>query len=212
MLVKTIAAGTKEKFQLNYVPEKLIFKATDSSDTLHDKITAKVTPLGVGVICDLDAQGVTAVDTYRKIGGFGSGGLIIVELPLADGLVPDRVTDYEIENLSSTTDIKVYAPVSKKGTLYVKSAQQTLLEKSQVTFDNFMFLAFNGSSENSQVTVDYEGDASHTYSFAELIANNSKLSVTTVASLDNTRGIIRKVIVIPDTTQVGYKVSYMNLI
>jgi hypothetical protein len=212
MVIKEIAAGTTEKFQLNYVPEKLIIVAQNNAETLKEKIKVKVTPLGVGVICDLDEIGVSIVNSFNRIGGETEDGLVMIllEVPLADGLVPDRVTDYEIANGSGGI-IEIYAPVSKKATLYVKSMQQTLLANSQVVFEKFLFLGFADTSNDSQATVDTEDGTSHTYSLKELSRNYSKRTTEERAVVYNDKGTIKKVTVIPDAQITGYKLQYVPL-
>jgi len=210
MLVKTIPAGTTEKFQLNYVPERLLIRADDTNTDIRNLIAVKVTPLGVGVICDLDERGVSIIDSINKIGGIKvAGETYTSEIPLADGLVPDRVTDYEIKN-GSAKAIHIYAPVSKKATLYVKSMQQTLLANSQVIFDKFAFLGFSAGGTH-QATVDTEDGTSHTYSFTELGLSNQKRSLSGEAVIYNDKGTVKKVTVIPNTQLTGYKLQYIPL-
>jgi hypothetical protein len=210
MKVRTIPAGTTEKFQLNYVPEKLIIENLDKVNTsIRNFVAVKVTPLGVGVICDLDKAGVLVVDAFNKKGGYYLNNTFAIEIPLADGLVPDKVTDYEITN-DSTADIAIYAPVTKRATLYVKSMQQTLLAKSQAVFSKFIALGFIQQDE-SQCTVDFEDSTNHTYSLAELAINNTKKSIENIPIVYNEHGTVKKATVIPTVEIQAYLVRYINL-
>jgi len=211
MIVKTIAAGATEKFQLNYVPEKLIITSTDASEDLLNKVAVKVTPLGDGVICDLDEYGVSILDSINKKGGVSTAAATVntLEVQLSDGLVPDKVTDYEIEN-KTTKSIEVYAPVTKRATLYIKSMQQTLLANSQSVFSKFSILGFNDDGQ-TKVTVDFEDGTSHTYSSRELSRNNTKLTIWLAEVVYNLDATVRKVTTIPNVQSTAYLMRYVNL-
>jgi len=212
MRVKEVLAGAKATFQLNYVPEYIIVYGHDSLVSLADKVSVKVTPLGDGVICDLDGAGATRISQVRQVGGFIAPDrkMSVIKIPLADGVIPGKVTDYEIDNTSST-DVSIYAPISKKGTMYIQSMQQTLLANSQFIFTDFSVLAFQKLEENSQLTVEYEDGASHTYSFLELAVSVIENRLDIKPILDNIAGRVRKATAIPATQQKAYLVRYRKL-
>jgi len=206
MLLKHVDAGAVITFQTNYVGQFLVLSGQSNQDI--DVNAVKVTPLGDGVLCDLDKAGVNIVGTNRLISTFAAftnNNLRII--PLADGVIPGKVTDITIDNTDGVGWVKVFMPVMGKGTTYVRTLMQTVLASSQSTFVDFSFLGIDngpGDNEANQVTVDYEDGGSHTFDLQELISLSSYIQDVNKPIIDNIEGTIRKVTIIPDVDRKVY--------
>ena len=206
MLLKTIAAGETVTFQSNYVGAFIALFGQGSTDIQIDKV--KVVPLGDGVLCDLDAAGVNAVGVNKLISSFANFQYNNVRIvTLADGVVPQKVTDITISN-GGTDDVKVYMPVYGKATTYVRTVMQTILAQSQSTFMDFASLHLPQSSDDDTITVDYDDGANHTFGGSELMVMSSYFQDNQKATIMNDIGAIKKVTVIPAAEQIAYLTRY----
>lgn len=190
MLIKTIGIGATETFQVNYLGTYLLIVGTG----LATNTVVKVVPMGDGVLVDLDEAGVDAIGVWKLIGDAGADRRVI---PLADGLVPNKVVDITITNGSAAT-CNVYMPVTKKGSMYIQNVQQTILANSQAVFKDFSAMFVDAMLlEAGQLTVDWRDGSSHTFSPTELQQFSMFFQETLNKVLDNTDGRIRKVTIIP---------------
>jgi hypothetical protein len=191
MLIKTIGIGATETFQTNYLGTYLLLVSTGD---IGSNTIVKVVPMGDGVLVDLDEAGVDAIGVWKLIGADNNRRRVI---PLADGLVPNKVVDITITNGGAAT-MDVYMPVTKKGTMYIQCVQQTILANSQAIFKDFSALFLNAmTGENGQITVDWRDGSSHTFSPQELIQFSMFFQDTLANVLDNLGGNVRKVTIIP---------------
>jgi len=202
MLIKQIAASTAETFQTNYLGNYLVAQG------IGIDFAAKVVPMGDGVLMDLDNLGVADVGQWRQIGGAGSDKRI---LPVADGLVPDKVVDITIDN-QSISPLNVYMPVLGRGTTYVQCIQQTILANSQAIFRDFSALFLNLMLlEAGQITVDWADGTSHTFSPNELLQLCLFLQQQQTTIIDNMSRNVRKVTIIPDIELKVQLVRYRSI-
>lgn len=204
MLIRTIGIGATETFQTNYLGTYLLLVGQG----INANTIVKVVPMGDGVLVDLDEAGVDAVGVWKLIGDVGNDHRII---PLADGLVPNKVVDITITNGSAAT-LNVYMPVTKKGSMYIQCVQQTILANSQAIFQDFSALFLNAMTlELGQITVDWRDGSSHTFSPTELIQFSLMFQETLANVLDNTDGRVRKVTIIPTTDLKVQLVRYRKI-
>ena len=202
MLLREIPAGETVTFQTNYLGSFLLLRTSDNADIAVQQV--KVVPLGDGVLCDLDQAGVNAIGVSRMISTFGAftnNNMRII--PLADGVIPRKVTDITIQNVG-VAPVYVYMPVTGKGTTYIQTMQQTVLENSQSIFTDFFSLIPEDVSNNDRFTVDWEDGSSHTFDGWELNIMSAYLQDVQKPIIDNADGIIKKVTVITSATKKMY--------
>jgi len=209
MLTKVIGAGETVTFQSNYVGQFIVLKTLNNTDI---KVTQlKVVPLGDGVLCDLDEEGVNIMGTQRLVStysNFTNNDFRIVML--ADGVIPGKVTDITITN-GGTQNLWVYMPVFGRGTTYVRSLMQTVLASSQSVFRDFSFLGIQregGDSEATQVSVDYEDGGNHVFSISELLYCSAFIQDVQKPVIDNVDGYVTRVNIIPDVDRKVYLQRY----
>jgi len=201
MKLHTVAPNTTDTFQANYVGTYLICR----SNSIADLGAIKVTPLGDGVLLDLDKGGAATIGQYLRIGAHTN----IRIFPLTDGIYPQKITDITIENTGSSNSIDVYMPVLGQGSTYIKTMSQTMLANSQVVFDDFTALFLPNLDPGDQVTVDWEDGSSHTFDPLEAYALSGFAQMNASQYIDNRDGRVKKVTVIPGTTQSAYLIRYM---
>jgi hypothetical protein len=95
MKIGTIATGAavETTINLNYVPQYIYYVAATQLSSI------RVTVEGDGTILDLDTTGLTAVGSITRFGTVANAYLI----PLADGLVKNKVTQLTFTNSAAQT-------------------------------------------------------------------------------------------------------------
>lgn len=205
MLIRTIGIGATETFQTNYLGTYLML-VTATNPFLN--MGVKVVPMGDGVLVDLDDDGVNAIGVWKLIGDPSNFRRVI---PLADGLIPNKVVDITITN-GGLSVVDVYMPVTKKGSLYIQCVQQTILANSQAVFTDFSALFVDAMlAQDGQLTVDWRDGSSHTFSPAELEQFSMFFQLELKKVLDNTDGRIRKVTIIPTTSLKVQLIRYRKV-
>jgi len=166
-------------------------------------VTAKVTAMGDGVLSDLDGVGTDSIGKYNFFGNDSEAQRCLI-IPLADGLIPNKVIDIEITNGLADT-LSVYMPVLKRGSLYVQNLQQTILANSQSVFENFTALFLDTlDGVGNQITIDWSDGTSHTFDNSEIGTLNYFFQSNNKTVINNDDGRIKKVTVIPNADKVIY--------
>jgi len=139
----TTGNGVVTTFQLTYLPEFLAFSPT----TAISKVVVNV--LGDGIICDLDAAGISQLGNLETIGSVTN----LVSLRLADGIVLNKNVTIEITNSAAQTP-DIFAYSVSKGGVYVQSIRQTAFANSGIEIKNFLNVGFSnaGATDDFQVS------------------------------------------------------------
>lgn len=201
MRIGTIASGvgTVTTFQLAFLPERLRFIAATQLTAI------KVNILGEGVICDLDANGITSIGKMQMMGDVTNG----YQIPLADGLIPAKNVEITITN-SAAVAVDLYAESTNKGgKAYVQCLRSTAFASTPVDLTKFSYLGLQNAAASDQIDITYQDGTINKTEFAELpfILALMQNSVATPKGIDNTLGLISKVRFIPNATQIIYIVN-----
>lgn len=203
MVIGTVASGVgvATTFSLNYVPEYLFYVAATQFTSI------KVTVLGDGVICDLDAAGLSSLGKARQKGNLINGYMI----PLADGLVTGKTVEIVITN-SAAVAITLYGVIKEKGSSYVQTMRQNVLASSGIDFTKFSYLSIANASVTDSVTVIFQDNTLQKYTTPEMGALLCYYQVVAGTAsdfaFDNFEQNISKVNFIPLATQTCYIMRY----
>ena len=187
MIIGTIPASSTGTINLTYLPEFLFFEAATTPTML------RVTVLGDGVICDLDANGLNAINGIDAVSRVANGFL----LRLSNGLIAGRNVEIVIAN-AVAAPLQVNGFSTAKGSFYVQYLRQIVLANSGQTFRDFSLLALPGIAPADTVDVNYQDGTSQRFNAAELrqLVGVNGFQVTHPAVL-NMDGTVKSVTVIP---------------
>jgi len=187
MIIGTIPASSTGTITLTYVPEFLFFVAATAPSAL------RVTALGDGVICDLDANGLNAINGQFAVSRVSNGFL----LKLSDGLIKAKNVEISLANTVASS-LTLHGFSTREGANYVTHHRAIVLANSGHTFVDFSFLALPGLSATDTIDVLYRDGTNQRYVVAELQALQANTSWNiSVNVVDNIAGEIHKVTVIP---------------
>ena len=195
----TTGAAVQTTINLNYVPQYLYYVATTQLTGI------KVTVEGDGTILDLDADGLSAVSGIRRFGAVADSYLI----PLADGLVKNKVTEIVFTNSAAQTP-DVYAFSLQNARAYITSFRQLVLANSQQDVMDFAYLGIKSGTANDIYQVEFANGLVQRFNLTEfkgwvtLYSNEVDADV-----IDNVEQNIRTVQVNPDTDRTIYVTKYM---
>jgi len=159
MLVMSHAGGVgvTQTVQLNFVPQFIAFTVANAPTLV------KITPLGDGPICDLDAAGVLALGRVRKIGFVANSYMI----PCADGLIRGKTTELIVTSAAAGA-FSVYAIGKENGENYVQCIRQAVLANSGAPFRQFHFLGFPSGAAGDTWDITFRDGLTHKYTRDEL--------------------------------------------
>src|SRR4030042_3942145 len=106
----TTGVGVQTVIKLNYLPQYIYYLAATQLTGLI------VTVSGDGVICNLDATGLSAISGIRRYGAVATSYMI----PLADGFIPNKVVEMVFTNSAAQTP-DIFGFSNNKGDVYVYS-------------------------------------------------------------------------------------------
>ncbi len=188
----TTGAGVETSIKLNYCPQYLYMVLSTVCTGL------KVLVAGEGVILDLDGAGVAGVSGIRRYGAVANSYLI----PVADGLIPNKVTEIIITNGASITP-DVYAFSLGAGSTYIVSQRQTILASSGATFSKFAHLSIASAGASDEITIGFSDGTSQRFASDELKGLYTLYSNETDSfTIDNVEGNITFVRIIPSADRV----------
>ena len=197
MKLGTIAKGTTDTLKLTFLPQVIMLKGGTPS-------ALKVTVYGDGVICDLDADGLSALNAVRK-NTAPSGQISIV---LADGLVKGKNVEVTITESAGTEDIAVYGEASGQGQAYVQSIRQAIFANSGNDFERFAFLAIPNATESDTINITSVDGLVHQVTSTELQDMLAETQANSTIAVDNFDAMLDKVSIIPAADRTAYVVRY----
>jgi len=195
----TTGATVVTTIVLNYLPQYLYYIAGTQLTGI------KVTVAGDGVLLDLNAAGLNAINGIRRKGATANDNLI----PLADGFVPNKVTELSFTNSAAQTPA-VYGYSMKKGLAYIVTRRQTVLASSGQKIENFAYLGFSTIAAGDELNVTFRDGHIQKFLAAEILSWLS-LNQNGVGSyaIDNLEGMIRWVHWIPAADAVAYITKFV---
>lgn len=197
----TTGVGVTTTFQLPYVPESIRYIAATQLTSI------KVNVLGVGVILDLDANGLTSCGNLRKIESVTNG----YEFQLADGLIPNKNCEITIVNSAAQTPDIYVDSKSKGGYGYVRHLRNTAFANTPLEIRKFSYLSLQNGAAADLIDVTYQDGTVSKKEYAELPfdLNPYQSDVNTVKAIDNGDGIISTVRIIAAAQQSVYVIDVM---
>jgi len=187
MIIGTILASTTGTINLTYLPEFLFFDAPTTPTML------RVTVLGDGVICDLDANGLNAINGIDIVARVATGFL----LRLSNGLIAGRNVEIVIAN-TVAANLPIHGFSTAKGSFYVQYLRQIVLANSGQTFRDFSLLALPAIAPSDTVDINYQDGTSQRFVAVELRqlvgVNGFQVTHPVVLNMD---GTVKSVTVIP---------------
>lgn len=187
MIIGTIPASSTGTINLTYLPEFLFFEAATVPTML------RVTVLGDGVVCDLDANGLNAMNGIDAVSRVPNGFL----LRLSNGLIPGRNVEIVIAN-AVAAPLQVNGFSTAQGSFYVQYLRQIVLANSGQTFSDFSLLALPAIAVTDTVDISYQDGTSQRFNAAELRqlvgVNGYQITHPVVVNFD---GTVKSVTVIP---------------
>lgn len=198
MIIGTIPASSAASITLTYVPEYLFFTASLGPNQL------RVTALGDGVICDLDGNGISALNGIDQVSRVPNGFL----LRLSDGIIKGKNVEITMSN-AMATPLTVMAFSERQGVEYVQSLRQAILANSGVEFRDFAVLALPSLVDNDTVDVLYRDGTNQRFTRQELNAMQQQASWNNTSHvLENLDGRIKSVNVIAASAQTAYVMRF----
>lgn len=193
------AAGVETTITLNYCPQYVSFIA----GTQLQKLV--VTVEGDGTVCDLDADGLDGIGNINRFGAVADSFII----PLADGLLTDKVTTLVFTNSAAQTP-NIYAWSTAIGAQYVKSYQTVVLANSAQDVVDFAYLVIKDSVAADIMQASYDNGINQRFEDVELKAMGS-LQQNGLGSffINNLEGLYKKFNINPSTNRTIYTVRYM---
>jgi len=204
MKIKTIPATVTTTFNMTWLPQYFYFTAATVPPLF------KVSAFGDGVICDLDGDGVNALNSIRLVGQVTDSYLIQV----ADGIVKNKNIEVTITNgIASTMD--VYGIAFEDGDIYVQSLRQQALASSGVEIRDFAYACFPAAAAGDVWNITFEDGTTHKFEKEELkiwlaLTENPR-TVIQKYNIDNLDGTIVQVQFTPAATQTIYIVQFTGV-
>ena len=153
----TTGANVTTEVELSYVPEFIYYTAA----TQLVNVTIKV--LGVGVVTQLDANGLNTVGRFNQVGQIADGTII----RLGDGLHRNKKCTMIFENSGAQTPT-VYGASTGTGSLFVESIAQSLNQNTPAYLSRLLMAAFPSASGSDNLTVEYSDGTVEQLDFIEL--------------------------------------------
>lgn len=162
----TTGAAVQTEINLNYLPSVIWYIAATQLTGL------KVEVLGEGVICDLDADGLSTVGKGGRVGDVSN----LYVIPLATGLVSGKNVVMTFTNSAAQTPDVYGFSTSKNGRFFVKNLQTKVFANSGIEIDGGRFdsISFeNGTAASDELEVRYADGLSQKFNLLDLQAQNS---------------------------------------
>jgi hypothetical protein len=202
----TTGAATVDTFKLNYVPQYLYYIAATQLTGI------KVTVAGDGVVLDLDANGLGAVDGIGRYGQVANSYLI----PLATALIPNKVVEIQTTNSAAQTPalygFSLQNSMRAEGVpiSYVRSVKQIALAGSAATFENFAQLGFSSPTTSDIINIGYVDGHVEQFESTELLGIITlEQNEVDAYVINNLAQMIDWVKIIPSTDRTCYITSFV---
>jgi hypothetical protein len=193
----TTGVGIVTTLDLQYVPEAIGYVSAT-------QLTAfKAEVLGEGVICDLDAAGLTAVGNHRLLGKPANGYVI----PLADGMVKGKSLRLTFTNGAAAMP-DIFAFGDNIGSVYVRTNKATILLNNNTQLQKFGALFLPSLAAGDKVTATYEDGLTQIWDRDDIALKSGFFQNTAGYVIDNLDGTIKNVQVLVAATQTAYLMDF----
>ena len=193
----TTGVGVVTVINLQYVPEEIGYVAATQLTGFKAEV------LGEGVICDLDAAGLTALGNHRLIGKPANGYVI----PLADGIIKGKIVTLTITNSAAQTP-DIFAFGDNIGDIYVRTNKATILLNNNTMFEKFGALFLPSLAAGDKVTATYEDGLTQIWERDDIALKSGNLQNVAGYVIDNLEGRIKSVQVLVAATQTAYVMDF----
>lgn len=193
----TTGAAVVTTFNLTWVPQYIHFVAGTQITGL------KVTVLGDGVICDLDAAGMSVLYNIRQFGQVTNG----YNIALADGLIRGKNVEITATNSAAQTPI-LYGTSMQMGSHYIQSLRQTALANSGVVLSQFAYLGIPAIAAADVLNITYVDGLTTKVEAAELPAMSNNFQSAPLNVIDNIESMMDEVQFTPAADRTVYVVRY----
>ena len=199
LVFTTPAAAATYQFQLNYIPQFLIYDAAAAPLT-----SLRVDEQGLGNILDLPLAGITDVRTF---GRFGLPASTVTKFRLANGHIANKNVTVTIVQPGAVA-IPFQAVSDNKGTAAFKYTTLALLAGQPTPFDNFTALFLSNLAATDTVLVEFSNGHTQVMNRVELLELSSQFQSQQLATgfiLNNLNRYIKRATV----TQAAAGAAYM---
>ena len=199
----TTGVGIETRFQLPYCPAAIHYNAGTQLQKLEVNVQ------GDGTVCNLDADGLSAIALQNRVTG-DQGNTII---PLADGLVNKNTEIVFTNSAAQTPDVFQYS--RKKGSFYIQSGIDTIFAGSGKTIVDFAVLMLPNFVDADRLDITYRDGFTQEMFPADLRLMNSFENQILATKFDfyinNVQQIIKSVNFIPNAQQSVYFYKFRNI-
>lgn len=193
----TTGVGVVTTIDLQYVPEAIGFIAATQLTGFKAEV------LGEGVICDLDATGLTAQGRHRLL-GFPANGYVV---SLADGIIKGKSVRLTFTNSAAQTP-DIFAWGDNNGEIYVRTSKATVLLNNNTMFEKFGALYLPSLAAGDKVTVTYEDGLTQIWDRDDIALQSGFFQNAAGYVIDNLEGAIKTVQVLVAATQTAYLMDF----
>lgn len=195
----TTGAGVVTTLDLNYLPQAIGFVAATQLTGI------KIEVLGVGVVMDLDANGITAHGRATLI-GYPTNSYV---LDLADGKILNKVVTMTFTNSAAQTP-DIFGFGDKEGTGIIQVTRGKVFAGTQATFEGFGMLYLPSLAANDKVTVEFDNGLSEIFEREDLQFASGYIQNYPQYQVNNLKGNINRVIVQAASDQSVYIAKYIS--
>jgi len=196
----TTGAGVVTTITLTYLPEKIYFVAATQL------IGLKVEVLGEGVICDLNANGLTAAGRHRLV-GFATNGYVI---NLADGIIKGKTVVLTFTN-SATQTPDIFAFGDNEGSVYVRTLRAPVLAASTTRFTKFAALFLPSADAADTINITYEDGLTQQWAREDVQAQSGEFQQTAAYVIDNLSGTTKEVMFTSASAQTAFVMDFKQV-
>jgi len=193
----TTGVGVVSTIDLQYVPEAIGFVAATQLTGFKAEV------LGEGVICDLDAIGLTAAGNHRLVGKPANGYVI----SLADGIIKGKSLRLTFTNSAAQTP-DIFAWGDNNGSIYVRTNKATVLLNNNTLFEKFGALYLPSLAAGDKATITYEDGLTQIWERDDIALKSGNYQNVTGYVIDNLEGSIKTVQVLVAATQTAYLMDF----
>jgi hypothetical protein len=195
------AAAATYQFQLNYIPQFLIYDAAAAPLT-----SLRVQDQELGVILDLALAGIAQVRNFMRFGLVAS---TVTKFRLANGHITNRNVTVTLVQPGAVA-IPFYTCSDCLGNKAYEYSTSALLAGQPTTYDSFTALFLPGLAAADTVLVEFSNGLNQLFNGAELLELTAQYQNNQLATgfiLNNVGAYIRKATVIEAIAGAAYKMA-----
>lgn len=158
-LLFTAAASSSTRNPVQFLPQTIVFEVA----TVPNRIQVSVA--GKNDIVNIDSDGITALNTYGKLGAVGN----FYALPLADGYDGNQLTEITFDN-ADANPVPVYGHGFQKASIFVETQQLLILQNSGQRFEDFRAIFIPNADPTDIITLFFKNGTSQEMNIQEFRA------------------------------------------